>query len=80
MAVPEEWIWEIEITDLAGGWLDLGQDDVDGQRHRTVFLVPDVGTCRVRFPALNGYEPLEDLEIDLDPLLPTRRTVALTSK
>ena len=80
VAVPEEWIWEIEITDLAGGWLDLGQDDVDGQRHRTVFLVPDVGTCRVRFPALNGYEPLEDLEIDLDPLLPTRRTVALTSK
>ncbi len=80
VTVPEEWWWEVGLSDLDGEELDFGMDSSEEGPNGMLFLVSGTGFCRVSFPKLNGYEPLADRDVTLAAGRTTSLALALTSK
>jgi hypothetical protein len=68
VTVPESWAWEVELTDLEGEEIDMGCEISRDRPNWMNFLVPNVGTCRLVFPEVNGYERPATIEVRLDPV------------
>lgn len=80
VTVPENWFWDTEATDLAGEELDMGCENNPDQPDWFRFLLPNVGTCRLVFPEINGYERPSPMELRLDPLQPIELILNLRRK
>jgi hypothetical protein len=80
VTVPEDWFWNIESTDLAGEELDVGCENSPDRPDCMQFFLPNVGTCRLIFPEINGYERPSAIDVNLDPLHPVELVLNLRHK
>jgi hypothetical protein len=80
VTVPEHWLWDTEATDLAGEELDMDCENDPGRPDWVRFFLPNVGTCRMIFPEVNGYECPSAIEVHLDPLHPVELVLNLRHK
>ncbi|MEO2164338.1 MAG: hypothetical protein ABGY29_17660 [bacterium] len=80
VTVPDNWFWNTEATDLTGEELDMGCENSPDRPEWVRFLLPNVGTCRLVFPEVNGYERPSPVELRLDPLQPIELILNLRRK